>query len=121
MQTLSFGVFKPDPSDTGDVFFPAMAANCDYLNNHTHDGFTGQPVASTPQTIAAASWLAAPIGGGVYYQTVAIPGAYTFDGSDFWFRLSTGQVIYPSIERVDNFSYNIFINDNTLAVIANYR
>ncbi len=121
MQTLSMGVFKPDNGDTGDVFFPDMAANCQWMNDHTHNGTNSQLLASTQQTISAGAWALAPIGGGLYVQTVTMPGAYTYDNCSMWFKLSSNEFVYPSIERASATSYKVYVNDNSLALIANYR
>jgi hypothetical protein len=121
MQTLSTGVFKPANGDTGDLFFPAMASNCDWMNNHTHNGTNSQPLASLTQTVLAANWTLAPIGGGVYMQTLTVPAGFSYDQCQIWFKLSSNQYVYPSIERASATTFNVFINDNSLSLIANYR
>ena len=121
MLTLSMGVFKPQNGDTGDVFFPDMAANCDWMNNHTHDGANSQLLATTTQAISSGSWSAAPIGGGLYVQTVTLPGSFSYDQCEIWFKLSSNERVYPSVERVSSTSYKIYTNDNTLSYVANYR
>lgn len=121
MITLSYGYQQPQNSDTGDVWFPALAADILQLNNHNHDGVTSSPLASQQQTILAANWAAAAIGGGVYFQLVTVPTGLSFDTCHIWFKLSTGQYVYPSVERVSASTYNVFINDNSLALTAFYR
>lgn len=121
MQTLSMGVFKPDNGDRGDVFYDRMADNCDWMNDHTHNGTNSALLASTTQAISSASWAAAPIGGGLYVQTITMPGSYQYDACAMWFKLSTNEYVYPSIERVSATSYKIYTNNNALNYIANYR
>ncbi len=121
MQTLSFGVFKPDNGDTGDVFFSRMADNCDWMNDHTHNGSNSKLLASTTQAISSASWALAPIGGGLYVQTIAMPAGFLYDSCQMWFKLSSNEYVYPSIERVSNTSYKVYTNDNSLNYVANYR
>jgi hypothetical protein len=121
MQTLSNGYLKPSNTDTGDIFFPAMEFNIQRLNDHTHDGSNSSHLATTSQNILAASWAAAPIGGGLYVQTVTIPTGFSYDSVEVWFRLSTGEFVYPSIEKVDATHYKIYTNDNSLAYVAYYR
>ncbi len=121
MQTLSKGVFKPDNGDTGDVFFPDMAANCDWMNNHTHNGTNSQLLASTTQAILSAAWAAAPIAGGLYVQTVTMPSGFSYDSCEIWFKLSSNEYVFPSIERASATTFKIYTNDNTLAYVANYR
>lgn len=121
MITLSKGVFQTQNGDTGDIFFPAWSANATWMNNHTHNGTDSQFLSSTQQNILAANWTAAPIGGGLYVQTVTVPSGFSYDQCQIWFKLSSNQYVYPSVERLSATTYNVFINDNTLSLIANYR
>jgi len=121
MQTLSYGFLKPQKSDTGDVFFPAMETNIQKMNDHTHDGTNSSLPGSTAQSILAVSWVAAPIGGGLYRQAVTVPSGHSYDTSDIWFKLSTGEAVYPSTERITASSYYIYTNNNTLQYTARYR
>lgn len=121
MLILSMGFKKAQNPDTGDVFFPAMAFNVQQLNDHTHNGVNSQLLATTNQTIAAGSWAAAPIGGGVYRQLVNIPAGFSIDQCDLWFRLSSGEYVYPSVERQSSTSYYIYTNDNSKIYTAFYR
>ncbi len=121
MQTLSYGYKKPANSDTGDIVFPALAADIQQLNDHTHNGVDSAPLASTSQAISSAAWVAAPIGGGLYMQTVTLPGTLQYANVNMWFKLSTFELVYPSIEQVSANSYKIYTNDNSLDYIAYYR
>lgn len=121
MQTLSMGFFKPQNGDTGDAFFPAMAANIQQINDHTHDGVTSKLLTSTTQSVLSANWVAAPVGGGIYRQLMTVPAGYSLDVAQLWFRLSTGETVLPSIERQSSTTYFIYVNDNTLAITAFYR
>lgn len=121
MTTLSMGYFKPGNSDTGDIFFPNMAANMQALNDHNHDGVTSQLLYSKTQSIVSASWSAAPIGGGVYRQLITVPTGYSYDIASIWFKLSTGEIVYPSVERVSSTTFYVYVNDNTLNITAFYR
>lgn len=119
MQTLSFGYLKPDPGDTGDVFFPAMEVNIQKMNDHTHDGVSSALLAISQQTILAAGWL--PVGGGLYRQSVTVPVGFQYDTCVITFKLSTGEVFYPTVERINATQYFVYINDNTLDIVAYYR
>lgn len=121
MITLSMGYKKPQYPDTGDVWFPAMEQNIQQVNDHTHNGTNSQLLASTTQTIASGSWLAAPIGGGVYRQLVTMPAGYSFDQCEIWFQLSTGEVVLPSVERQSSTTFYIYTNDNSKTYKAFYR
>ena len=121
MQTLSYGYKLPANPDTGDQFFPAMEFNIQRLNDHTHNGVNSAPIASTQQSVLAASWAAAPIGGGLYRQLVTMPVGFSYDTTNIWFKISTGEFVYPTVERVSASTYYIYTNDNTLTYVANYR
>jgi hypothetical protein len=121
MNTLSYGFLQPEPPDTGDIFFPGLTANWAQVNNHNHDGSTSAPLATQTQSILSANWLSAAIGGGLYYQTLTVPTGLSFDVCQVWFKLSSGQYVNLSIERVSSTTFNIFINDNTLNLTAYYR
>lgn len=121
MQTLSYGYKLAKNPDQGDLFFPAMEFNIQRLNDHNHDGSNSAPLASQQQGISAGSWTAAPIGGGLYQQDVTMPANLSYDSCDIWFKLSTGEIVYPSVERLSSSSYRVYTNDNTLDYVANYR
>ncbi len=121
MTNLPYGYYLPQNPDTGDVFFPRVEDNFTRWASHNHDGANSAPLASTAADIIAASWVAAPIGGGVYRQVVTIPSPYTYDGSQMWFKRSSGEVVYPSIERISNSSFYFYTNDNTISYKVYYR
>ena len=121
MTTLSMGYELPANGDTGDVFFAGMQTNITQLNNHTHDGSTSQFLSTQTQSILSANWTAAPIGGGVYRQLLAVPAGMSFDVCQVWFKLSTGQIVYPSVERASSTTFYVYVNDNTLNLTAYYR
>lgn len=121
MLTLSFGFLKPQPGDTGDIIFPAMQSNIQQLNDHTHDGINSALLALANQNILSAAWVPAPVGGGLYRQLITVPVGFQYDTSVVTFKLSTGEVFYPTVERVSATQYYVYINDNTLDVVAYYR
>ena len=119
MQILSKGYEKPINPDTGDVWFPAMERNIQRMNDHTHNGTDGAFIAVTIQDILAANW-GADLGGGTYRQLITLPSGIQFDSTRLEFRLSTGQVVYPTVERVSGTTYHVFTNDNALSYKAIY-
>ena len=124
MITLSMGFVEPQNGDTGDVFYPALAADIVQLNNHTHDGVASQLLTTTTQSILSANWAAAAAGGGLYSQTVTLPTSpvgLSYDVVDMWFKLSTGEVVFPTIERVSTTQYVIYTIDSTKTYTAFYR
>lgn len=118
MLTLSFGFQKPETGDLGGVVFPALEANIQQLNDHTHDGansskLTSGALSPLSEDVAAGAW-GASIGNGLYKQTITLPAALSFDSTGFDVRLlSTGHVVHPTIEKVSATQYDIFTNDNT--------
>ena len=121
--TLSHGVYKPATPDTGDVWFPALSSNAQLQNDHTHNGTDGAFLAVTTTSILAASW-GAPANG-TYSQTINMPTVngvqMQYDNCQIEFRLSTGEIMYPSITRLSSTSYSIAVNDNTVTITAIYR
>lgn len=120
MDTLSKGYKKPVREDTGDKFFPAMQTNIQLMNDHVHDGISGAVLTPGSQTILAASWAAVAGKIDTYSQVVTMPTGYSYDTVGILFRLSTGQPIYPSVDRVSATTYRVYVNDNTLALTAQY-
>lgn len=121
MQTLSFGYKMPENSDTGDVFWDALAFDINRLNNHNHDGLNSSRLSSGAGNIDAASWSAVAGVAGLYQQTVIVPTGFSYDTAAIWFKLSTGEYVYPSVERVSSSSYKVYTNDNSKTYVAYYR
>lgn len=121
MQTLSYGYKKPANPDTGDEFYPAMEDNIQRLNDHDHDGVNSAPLASRTVSAPSGAWVAAPIGGGVYRQQVSVPAGLNYDDCQIWFKLSTGEYVFPSVERVSASLFWVYTNDNSLNYVAYFR
>lgn len=120
MLVTSYGFFKPETDDTGDIFFPKMALNVQQLNDHSHNGTDSAILAVKTQSIASGSWVAVSGQAGTYSQTVTMPTGYTYDACSMEFRLSTGEVIHPTVTRAGTSSYVIYINDNSKNLTAIY-
>ena len=127
MLTTSYGYKKPEADDTGDVFFPAMEFNVQRLNDHSHTGTDTAIHAPKTSSITTGStpgvctgWAAVSGQAGTYSQTVTMPAGYTYDAVSMEFRLSTGEVIHPTVTRAGTSSYVIYINDNSKNVTALY-
>lgn len=121
MNTLSYGYKLPQNPDTGDVYFPALEFDIIRLNGHSHNGVDSALLSSSLQSVLAVNWVAAPIGGGVYRQLVTMPAGFSYDTCEIWFKLSTGEVVYPSVERASASTFYVYTNDNSLAYTAFYR
>ncbi len=121
MITTTYGYLKPENTDTGDVIFPALATDIQKLNDHNHDGTNSAPLASKGVNILAVGWALAPIAGGLYRQSVNLPTGFMYSQCEIWFKLSTGEVVYPSVEKINETSFYVYTNDNTLQYAAYFR
>jgi hypothetical protein len=122
--TLSYGFIQPQNGDKGSVWFPALNDNIQQLNDHTHDGVTSALISSASLTtgtvsIPAASWVLDVTGR--YKQDVTVPAGYNMDDYAIMFKLSTGEIIVPSITRLTGTTFRIFGPDNTLTYTAVFR
>lgn len=121
--TLSHGYYKPAQGDTGDVWFPGWQANAQLMNDHTHNGTDGALLGIQTLSILAANW-GSPTNG-TYVQTITLPlingVQVSYDAIEYQFRLSTGQVIYPSITRLSTTQFTIATIDNTQTYTMLYR
>lgn len=121
MIILSNGYKLPESPDTGDIFFGAIEFDIQRLNDHSHNGTDSALLSTVSQNILAANWVAAPVGGGVYRQSVTVPTGYSYDTANIWFKLSTGEYVYPSVERITGTTYYVYTNNNALDYLALYR
>lgn len=125
MIVLSYGFQQPENGDPGSVWFPALNVDIQKLNDHTHDGvnsallqlssFTGGTV-----DILATDWTLDVAGR--YKQTVTVPTGYNMDDFNPLFRLTaSGDLVYPSVEKVTGTTFDVFTIDNTLDYTAVFR
>lgn len=119
ISTLSKGYLKPSNPTTGDAWFPALETDIQLMNDHVHDGVTGAITPAVSVAILAASWAAFG-SDGLYSQTITMPAGRSYDTSQISFRLSTGEFVFPSIDRVSSSQYTIYTNDNSKAYLAIY-
>lgn len=127
MLTLSFGYQKPQTGDKGNVFFPALEADIQQLNDHNHDGansskLTAQSITGVSDTILGSAWVATS--GGTYRQAVTMPANVTFDAYGIMFRIKTGGnagfQVNLSVEKINSNSYYVYINDNSVDLTVLY-
>lgn len=119
MITLSKGFKKPQNPDTGDQWFPAMEANIQQLNDHTHDGSNSQFLAVATQSALAANWVATT--GGTFRQSITVPAGMSYDTCTVEVRRSTGERAYPTMERIDSTHFYLYTNDNSLNYTLFFR
>lgn len=130
MRTLDYGRKVPETSDPGELWFPAIEANIARDDAHDHDGSDSKRLSGPgssdveTQAIAAAGWAALGDGSGQYSQTIALPTVngtqLQYDAISIEFRLSTGERVYPLVEKVSATSFKVYTNDNTKAYVALY-
>lgn len=126
METLSYGYKRPQDGDKGQPVFDALEDDITRLNGHTHNGtnsplLTAQSITGVAQNIASASWVAnGPTG--FYRQLVTLPAGFDYDLVHISFRTSgsTGEYVYPQLERLSNTQYYIYTIDNTVSFSAVY-
>ena len=119
MLILSYGYKKPEDNDTGAAFWDALAENIQKLNDHTHNGTNSALIPVQTQSISAGSWVATGTVG-QYRQLVTLPGSLTYDNIAIEMRLSTGERVYPNVEKVSSTTYYVYTNDNSVAFTAVY-
>lgn len=124
MITLSNGYQKPETNDKGPIVFPALEDNIDRLNGHNHDGtnsekLTAQAITTVVQTVTSAGW--ALVSGGRYKQTVTMPAGLDFDEVLIQVRLTSGNIIYPTIEKVSDTEFDVYSIDNTIDYVVAYK
>lgn len=127
MLTLSYGIKKPQTGDYGTTFWPAMEANFQQQNDHTHNGVDSAILSSTSinptsASILAASWVL--VSAGTYRQLVTTPPSITFDSYGMAFRITNGSdigyEIHPTILKVSATTYYVYVNDNTINLTVLY-
>lgn len=127
MQTLTYGFKKPQTGDKGSVWFPALEDNIQQMNDHTHNGTDSSRLSVTAlttltQTVSSGSWSAVSGQAGTYRQLVTTPPSVTsLDEVVVTFKHGTTKdVIHLTYEKQSANTYYLYINDNSINVIANY-
>ena len=127
MQTLTYGLKLPENGDKGSIWFPALEDNITQLDAHSHNGVNSAKLNSTAlnkttQSISAANWVAVGDGTGRYSQDVVLPGGITYDNIVISFKIDSVSKanIFLDMEKVTGSTYKVYINDNTLDLVAVY-
>lgn len=119
LDILSNGYIKPSNPTYGDLFWPALETNIQLMNDHTHDGTDGELIAKSTDTASSGGW-GADLGGGTYKQLMNLPANRQYNDTEIQFRLSTGEVVYPTVEKVNGTSFYVYTNDNTKSFFIVY-
>ena len=124
MQTLSYGIKKPEQGDIGRPIFQAIEENAQIQNDHIHDGSNSPKINTnainkTTQAILATNW-ATPVNG-IYSQVLTVTGGLIVDSTTITFRdTATGAQLMLSFEKVTATTYRVYCNDSTKNVTAVY-
>ncbi len=124
MITLTYGYLKPEDGDIGDEIFDAFENNIDLVNAHDHDGINGAKINSSnisklQQNIISAGWVSQ--GNGVYRQLVTILGSKNYDDLIMAYRDTDTDVRYfLEEEKVSDFTFYVYTNDNTKNITIYY-
>lgn len=124
--TLSYGYKKPVTGDKGSVFYPDLEFDIQRVNDHNHDGsnsalLTSTSVQAVVQTVSSAGWAAVSGQPGTYKQTVTMSAGTAFDTHAIEIRNnSTKEKLYLSITKASTTTFDVYINDNTIALQVLY-
>lgn len=123
MHTTTYGYKVPDNNDRGPVVFPAIVDDINQLDAHDHDGVNSAPLSPQAilplsQVLLAGSWVL--VAGGLYVQNVTVPGGISYDNVFTSFRDPSGNILLLTQNKTGAFTYDVFINDNTINVTAKY-
>ena len=127
MQTLTYGLKKPETGDKGTTFFPALEDNITQLDAHTHDGVTSPKLPSSSvnavsQTVASGTF--ADQGNGVYRSLVTMPALLNFDTSIINFEINSGSDIgarfHPTVVRVTDTTFYVYMNSGSTDIKVIY-
>lgn len=127
--TLPFGRKLPTDGDRGSSWFDDLEANIALDDAHTHDGVTSPllpstSIGKTTTAIANASWAAVAGQIGTFSQTIVLPSGITMLNMIPKFQINNGadlgDILYLTMQQITATSYELFINDSSLDVLATY-
>jgi hypothetical protein len=122
--TLSYGYIKNQTGDKGSVFWPDLEFNIQRINDHSHNGvnsakLSNASIDSATQTINAGAWVS--VAGGTFKQTVTVPAGVDLNKHLPRFKHDTsGELLFLSVNILSDSQYEVFINDNTVALQVAY-
>ena len=123
--TTAFGYKIPDAGDLASSWMDDLDDNWARISAHTHDGADSAALPVTNLSKLTSTILGSGYtdnGGGNFSKVVTVPGAIT-EISDFhieFLETSTGDRLFPTMERESATTYTIRVNDSTLALTALY-
>ena len=123
--TTARGYKKPQNGDRG--WYTDLEFNIDRVDAHSHNGtdsvaLPSSSITKSTQDVLSASWVS--LGEGNFKQTLTLPMGYNWNDSQIRFYVNGGsmygQEVLLSVKRVSTSTFDIFVNDNTLALKAVY-
>jgi hypothetical protein len=124
--TLSFGYIKNQTGDKGSVFWPDLEFNIQRINDHSHNGvnsakLTTASIDALTNNVLAAGWEPVVDQLGTFKQTVTSPAGVNLDKHYPRFKNeATGEVLFLSFVQLNDSQYDVYINDNTVALQVAY-
>jgi len=112
--------------ERGDNFWSYLIFNWLRMNDHTHNGTDSEQLSpknftKSTANIASGSWAAVTGHAGTYKQTITVPTGYTVAAMQVKFYESvSGDEVHPTVRKVTATTYDVYINDNTLSLVAVY-
>lgn len=121
---LTYGLKNPQNGDPGSSFFPDLNFDIARIDAHNHDGsnsalLTSQSINPVSASVSSAGWLATGSSGN-YRQVVTTPPSIDFDAYGLSVRTSAGIEINPTIEKITDTTFYIYVNDNALNLTLLY-
>lgn len=123
MLTLSYGFKKPQTNDKGSIFWPALEADIQQLNDHNHNGTNSAKLTAASSTVVlvnilSTNWGMANVDGG-FSQVVTLPGTVTYDDIMLNYKEAvSGDIYFLQTEKVSSSTFRVYCNDNTKAFKA---
>lgn len=123
--TTARGYRKPQSGDRG--WYSDLEFNIDRVDAHSHDGsdsvaLPSSSITKSTQDVLAASWVSQ--GEGTFKQTLTIPTNYSWNDMQVRFYVNgggmDGEEVILSVKKVSATTFDVYINDNTLALKAVY-
>jgi len=114
VNTLSNGYFVPEDGDFGDVWFDAIEANIQRVNDHSHNGVDSARIPSVSVqavtgAIAVDDFVVQP--DGRFRALSTVPAGGNFDTLQVIYRdPTTNEQMYLSYERVSATQFYTYIN-----------
>lgn len=116
MEELSYGVEKPEADDPGSVWMAALENNCDWANDHDHDGSNSSLISAInivkpSSSVTASGWT--DLGGGNYSKLITAPASVTEVNNFgmFFIKTSDGSRFYPTVVRASATTFTVYLNE----------